>query len=100
MLIVLKLDPEHCVGQSLKDLGHDFYRFFLRHRSSRTQLCLYWQTSDSSTPLKQMPSRDASSQAAAIRESTDSASLTSVRTSGPSSVMAIVCSTCALGWPS
>ena len=34
VLIVLKLDSEHCVGQSLKDLGHNFYRFFLRHRST------------------------------------------------------------------
>src|SRR5438309_156889 len=27
--------------------------------AARAQFCLYWQTSDSSTPLKQMPSRDA-----------------------------------------
>jgi hypothetical protein len=31
MLIVFKLDPKHCVRKSLEDLGHDFYRFFLRH---------------------------------------------------------------------
>ncbi len=31
MLIIFKLYPEHRVRQSLEDLGHDFYRFFLSH---------------------------------------------------------------------
>lgn len=31
MLIVFKLHPKHRVWQSLEDLGHDLYRFFLRH---------------------------------------------------------------------
>jgi hypothetical protein len=31
MLIVFKLYSEHRIRQSLEDLGHDLYRFFLRH---------------------------------------------------------------------
>ena len=38
MLIFLKLDPKHSVGQSLEDLGHDLYRLFLRHTATDNYL--------------------------------------------------------------
>jgi hypothetical protein len=39
MLGILQLNSKHSVRQSLKDLGHNFYSFFLRHiRSERILL--------------------------------------------------------------
>jgi hypothetical protein len=34
VLIVFKLYPERGVWQSLKDLRHELYRFFLRHKDT------------------------------------------------------------------
>ena len=31
MLAFLKLNSKHCIRQGLEDLGHNFYRLFLRH---------------------------------------------------------------------
>src|ERR1044072_3589775 len=91
MLAVFQLDPKHSVRQSLQHLCHDFYRFFLRHILSEW---IY----DAADKLRIIASAFICGQTAACwRGVLDE---TRVKTSGPSSVIAIVCSAWALGLPS
>src|SRR5215218_998414 len=91
MLALFQLDPKHSVRQSLQHLCHDFYRFFLRHILSG------WNY-DTADKLRIIASAFICGQTTAC--SAGAFEETSVKTSGPSSVIAIVCSVWALGFPS
>src|SRR6185369_2639408 len=91
MLAVLQLDPKHSVRQSLQHLCHDLYRFFLRHILSE------WNY-DAADKLRIIASAFIRGQTAACSRGVFDE--TRVKTSGPSSVIAIVCSAWALGFPS
>src|SRR5678810_711196 len=91
MLAVFQLDPKHSVRQSLQHLCHDFYRFFLRHILSEW---IY----DAADKLRIIASAFGRGQTTAC--SIGVLDETRVKTSGPSSVIAIVCSAWALGLPS
>jgi len=96
MLTVFQLNPEHSVRQSLQDFCHDFYRLFLRHILSDW----VFDAADklriiaSVFPFCQAENTDQTDTASGVFEET------SVNTSGPSSVIAMVCSKWALGCPS
>src|ERR1043165_2221129 len=91
MLAVFQLDPKHSVRQSFQHLCHDFYRFFLRHILSE------WKY-DAADKLRIIASAFIPGQTAACWRGVSDE--TRVKTSGPSSVIAIVCSAWALGLPS
>src|ERR1044071_2642906 len=91
MLAVLQLDPKHSVRQSFQHLCHDFYRFFLRHILSEW---IY----DAADKLRIIASAFILGQTTACSRGVSDEMR--VKTSGPSSVIAIVCSAWALGFPS
>src|ERR1044072_6434052 len=91
MLALFQLDPKHSVRQSFQHLCHDFYRFFLRHILSG------WNY-DAADKLRIIASAFIPGQTTAGSKGV--VVETRVKTSGPSSVIAIVCSAWALGLPS
>src|SRR5687767_11041347 len=99
VLTLFQLDPKHRIWQSLQHLRHDFYSLFLCHILSD------W-SSGSSDKLRIVtwescfakPRCDYKLQI--ITTDFDCSAATLVSTSGPSSVIAMVCSEWALGFPS
>src|ERR1041385_8912902 len=94
MLTFFQLHPKHCVRQRFEDFCHNLYRLFLRHRHE-------FALAGKLRILTCGPSkRQAAAMAhAAVTSSSSNVGRTRVSTSGPSAVIATVCSKCALGWP-
>jgi hypothetical protein len=99
VLVVFQLNPEHGIWQSLEDFSHDLYSFFLSHILSEWNFgcadklrILTWQS------MFAKPRHRYQLQVATAPCCSAAAIL--VNTIGPSSVMAMVCSACALGLPS
>src|SRR6185295_3110195 len=93
MLGVLQFDAEHCIRQSLEDLRHDLYSLFLRHILLDGNFWLADKLRIVTWPQNFAKPRCAYQLQAARLASRGLSLPTRVNTSGPCSVMAIVCST-------
>src|SRR6185436_479591 len=104
MLCVFQLDPKHSVRQSLADRRHNLYSFFLRHiRSERILPCtdkLQMVTCPNGFAKPRWPLGLQTQVVVARSASEPFFAAILVSTSGPSSLIAMVCSVWALGLPS
>ena len=104
MLVIFQLHPKHRIRQRFEDFSHNLYSFFLRHiLLARNFACTdklqiltrVFAFAKQRWPLKLRPQTDVAN---TCRDGVFEP--IRVRTSGPSSVIAMVCSEWALGLPS
>src|SRR5262245_37621574 len=100
VLAVFQLNPKHSVRQSFQHLCHDFYRLFLRHNLSDWNFASADKLRIITCPFSFAKPPYGYQLTAARPEGKSLVEATLVSTSGPSSVMAMVCSAWALGKPS